>query len=395
MPDRAEFPIPAVIDPPARRCLCIPVPDHPDHIHVFAGLLQELTYWFNWERDSSKSGKDVARVWRDIYNALDWSTMSCCCGQNSFPVRVNEDGTIEYSPDGGVTWFPYPQGDPRINATRFTPLPGDDGADKRCKAATNVTGHLKEQADKLIADSGAWGNITEAVTILLELLLFIGVIGSGGALAPILIALAGVLLSVGSSAFDAAMTADVWDTLNCIIYCHTKPDGSYDQNALDRIHNDVIFQLTGVAVQFINQNLLALGVVGVSNMATVGTQRVFDCSECECPQCGDNFDIWDRTSEGVPADFYGVILSRADDYIEVRTDTGYWTLTTNDLDTCCFIGSIEVISGSATGTAWNGCGEPFTGAFAHTTTPINNCAWIIEFQGAAGSIIKIHFGGCS
>src|ERR1051325_382265 len=111
--------------------------------------------------------------------------MGCCC--NTFPTRINADGQLEISYDDGATWVPYPQGDPRQNATLFPPLPGDDGDDKKCQAAANVTGNFHNEIDKTIANTAAWDSLFGLVAAIVEVLVFVGIIGSGGALTPLLV----------------------------------------------------------------------------------------------------------------------------------------------------------------------------------------------------------------
>jgi len=62
------FRLPAVINPPT-RCLSIDIPDEPNHLAAFWGALQELAYWFSWERDDAHTGKQVSALWFDIIQA--------------------------------------------------------------------------------------------------------------------------------------------------------------------------------------------------------------------------------------------------------------------------------------------------------------------------------------
>lgn len=59
------FILPEVINPP-RRCLTIMVPDDPNHLQAFWGALQELGYWFSWQRDPDKKGSQVSQVWTQV-----------------------------------------------------------------------------------------------------------------------------------------------------------------------------------------------------------------------------------------------------------------------------------------------------------------------------------------
>jgi len=54
----------------------------------------------------------------------------------AFPTRYNEDtDTVEMSPDGGTSWQPFPDGDPRLN-NHILPAETDD---PRCDAAARIS----------------------------------------------------------------------------------------------------------------------------------------------------------------------------------------------------------------------------------------------------------------
>lgn len=229
--------------------------------------------------------------------------MGCCCDDASGDIfRFDEDGDYQVSHDGGATWEDVTSGDPRHDAILFPPLPGDDGDDKRCRGATNATAQLKNDADALAADAGAWGNITQLIAALLAILVFIGIIGSGGALTPLLIGLAGVLLSAGQAAFAAAMTADVYDTLNCILYCYISPDASFTDEAIKGISARLSTDLSGIAADYLSKRVIILGAKGLTNAARTADAREFDCSTCVCSECPCDIFLWNWSpAYGTPA----------------------------------------------------------------------------------------------
>lgn len=57
--------LPEDVDP-ERFCFIIEIPKDRFHIYAFFGALQELTYWFNWQRDDEHTGKLVGDIWREI-----------------------------------------------------------------------------------------------------------------------------------------------------------------------------------------------------------------------------------------------------------------------------------------------------------------------------------------
>jgi hypothetical protein len=99
--------LPAVIDPPTRIGVCVPVPDEPEHRRAFLGALLELARWWNWQRDPARRGREAARVWfeiwRQVQEALDEREG---CGVSNFDVRQNsgQPCRLEKTTNGGVTW---------------------------------------------------------------------------------------------------------------------------------------------------------------------------------------------------------------------------------------------------------------------------------------------------
>src|SRR5215510_1940925 len=124
MPYRQNFPIPSVIDPP-KQCLCIEIPGSSEWKAVIAGTLRELAYWYNWERTGDTSGAQCAAVWKEVYDSIDWSNMSCCCGgEFSVIFQWTVDGVLQQSTDNGVTWEDVPEQDPRNSSPVYPPVPG-------------------------------------------------------------------------------------------------------------------------------------------------------------------------------------------------------------------------------------------------------------------------------
>jgi hypothetical protein len=58
--------LPTPVDPETRRCICIPVPDSPEHRQAFFGALIQLGYQFNWQRDPLHKAVPVSVLWMSI-----------------------------------------------------------------------------------------------------------------------------------------------------------------------------------------------------------------------------------------------------------------------------------------------------------------------------------------
>lgn len=273
-------------------------PQPPPPVDICAGPVYTVCVNVHWwshisgqimrllRRDAWLGDDDtVSDAIQAIHKILDVgsATMGCGCGDTGLPRRFDDDGNLLVSYDDGVTWVPAPRGiDPRTNATIFPPLDGDDGDDKRCKGAANVKRHIENQAEKLIAELNAGGGISELIGVAIAILIFIGVIGTGGALTPLLMALCGALFAVGSSAFDAAMTAEVYAKLQCIVYCNMNDDASVNDSQFSTILSEISDQLDGIAAEYLLKTVQALGAIGLTNMARTASGEAADCSDCDC-----------------------------------------------------------------------------------------------------------------
>jgi hypothetical protein len=100
---KAYFPLPAVTNPPDRKCVRFCIPDDLDHIAAFWGAVSALGYWNSWEPDDLHRGKDVARVWWEVV----YEAMSATCDFVS-NIRQNplDSCDLQYTYDG-VTWVSF------------------------------------------------------------------------------------------------------------------------------------------------------------------------------------------------------------------------------------------------------------------------------------------------
>lgn len=67
--------LPAVIDPP-RISFCIEIPNEFNHILAFFGAMDDLTKWYNWQRDDAHTGTEVAKVWANIWDKAHQAYMN-------------------------------------------------------------------------------------------------------------------------------------------------------------------------------------------------------------------------------------------------------------------------------------------------------------------------------
>ena len=262
--DRPAFPIPAVIDPENRRCIQIPVPDHPDHLHVFAGLIHQLAEYRHWEKEETKSGTLVAQVYKAIYDAIDWTGEDCmgCCPKPT-NLRYTEDGVLEVSYDNGVTWSPAPELDPRQSGIIFPPITGTDGAAKRCAAAASAQEFVKQNLIDELESGQGYAAIYDAAVGIIAIL---GVTGIGALIAAIVAA----IFTAGIIVVQAAFTTEVWTDFRCILYCRISNDGSFTPASWELVKSDILSHFSGIVSAVLYNWVNSVGVVGLTNSARSG-----------------------------------------------------------------------------------------------------------------------------
>jgi hypothetical protein len=380
MPDRENFPLPDVIHPPNSRGICVPVPDDSVYMRVFAGLLQELTFWFNWQRDPEKRGKDAAKVWLDIFNNIDWVGGDCmgCCEDRIVLHRVTDDGAMEVSTDDGVTWSPDPA-DPRVNGTALpNTIPGT-GDDKKCNGATNAIDNFKD------AQAAFGHSLTTTTTVIglalaiaAELLILLFSAGTTAeVIVPLVISTATALFGVLEADYNALFTEMVWDKLLCDIFCTIGNNGQFTETQFNNLSALVDTDFTDNVALTFQSILRGWGVLGLNNACISGVAATADCSDCDCPtECGDPglVTIGTVTESGID------INGRRYLHIASNTFSTFQNVSIGTYgeacppNTCCHIYGWGIISGAINSTGYTDCaggvhdpGNPETHDCGHAT----------------------------
>lgn len=94
----ARWTLPTVIDPPAKKCIMLEVPDDPAHIAAFRGALLALASGYNWADDPAHKAREVAQVWRDIIDShQEWGC--------AMPIEfMQDDCGLYYREIGAAEW---------------------------------------------------------------------------------------------------------------------------------------------------------------------------------------------------------------------------------------------------------------------------------------------------
>jgi len=354
MPNLPNLPIPEVIRPDT-FCLCLQIPNDPTWKQAFVNLLAIPTYWFNWDRDAARSGRELAAYWTELFDQIDWSTMSCCCNQPPIIFRFTVDGILQMSTDGGVTWTDAPGYDPRNNSPQFPPMTGDDGSDKRCLAATGAADLIKQQVGDELTDDMSQYTLAELFRDWENT-----VVNDGGNILDALLRLAAnQVFALGVAALRAALTDEVYTTLKCILYCRMADDASFNDAALDLAESDITGMIGGIAGLFINHLIGLIGASGLTNLARSNGATTGDCSGCDCgdDSCATNtnadegnFDLWTLPTSAMLPDDYNNLVRRVDDvdHPTIFLANGYSTMPFEQIgiirafDPPCHIGTIHI-----------------------------------------------------
>jgi hypothetical protein len=293
MPDRPSFPVPDNLTPET-YCLCIPIPNDPTWKAVISGLLFQPAEWFNWQRDEARSGKVLAQYWRNIYNNLDWTNMSCCCPEPLIQITV--DGVILVSDDGGVTYHPATTEDPRNTAPQLPPLTGDPGDALRCEAANNVLGQFKTGIATFSGYFDTTSTVIEFVTACAGLIISFILLGPAAVpvIVGILLGLMSAIWNAGKTAYDAAFDDTVYGILLCLLYDNTPSDGIYTDANITAIRAGISTSFDIIARDAFTALLNGVSTPGMNTMA-----RTPSGSDASCDECGATAEVWIRNAAGV------------------------------------------------------------------------------------------------
>jgi len=118
---RAKYVLPAIVNP-TKICTTVMVPNEPQHIAAFLGAIRGLGSAVNWQDDVGHTAKDVANVWRDVFDLI---VMGNCAQAGSDDVQFRQNGCLlQFSVDC-VNWFTLY--DPTDCIREVTGQPGPSG----------------------------------------------------------------------------------------------------------------------------------------------------------------------------------------------------------------------------------------------------------------------------
>lgn len=363
------------------------------HILGVLTALDQPDTWVGTSEQISDARQQVNQIMVAFMEQCD--DMSNCCPEPN-RTRYTIDGHYEISYDGGTTWQSGDDFDPRVTSPTLPPIPGDDGNAKKCDAANSVLVQIKDKVETWQGYLSTAGTLVEFATAavgLLAVLLF------APAAVPFLLGVCLTLLKTlwdaGEEEYALAFTDSVYNDLLCILYCHARSDGTYDDAAISAILSDCASHFDPIARDAFSAAFKGWGAVGTTNAATIGGGGL-DCDDCG--PCSDACaQQWvEKLDEGY---FYGHITEQTDEYVIITCDVPningsyYGNIWTNSTTLGCYTteANIEILSGSGVGYSWRdnpGSGGLVSGIFG------GRCINWIQPQSAAPFVIKITFADC-
>lgn len=227
---------------------------------------------------------DLIDAWASKLEAQIVAGMNNCCG-GGYITRIGDNGQLEVSYDGGATWTPAPDQDPRNTSIQFPPLP-DSITNQACAGAENATANFEAFVDQLADILDAGGGFTLVVGAVIALASFWL---SGGTLAALIIPVMGGFISAGGSSIRAAIDSDVLEAFKCCVFSNIQSDASFTDitAVLDCINEDITGLANTLAWNIVNW----MGPVGLTNWARTGSADGDGCDGCECEPAEVGYDL--------------------------------------------------------------------------------------------------------
>jgi len=340
-----------------------------------------LTRWIDDDEDNPLTQTLVMRFVDDTQRRL---MMPCGSDNVIVLTQWTLNGHFQESTDDGATWHDAPNHDPRRNVPLPPPFLPPDTEDESCTYADSIV-------NKLIND---WINNTgtteDEATVIEGIVSFLGgVFGAFGVVAvAITLGIAIVIVAFTIAAWKAAFVSDVWDRLRCNLKDHMGSDGTFTQDQVDAIYDQIGTDETGIVRISLQSMIAALGTQGLTIAARAGhgaPDADCACDECDCP-----YEDWILAGTFVSCDGNSVTVDSVEfggDQVVYMT---YGPGHTRDPEICKSVTSTFDVTGHSSVRGNNAC---------HTDTVsfvgANVCACQHFFSDSSPFQIQITYGdGC-
>lgn len=364
-------------------------------VRAILGYVEQWGWETRWYSDAGEPIDPVAL----LEFAADLSRrLSVTCGETALILRrINpETGAMEISEDHGGTWQQDPQ-DPRIAGVAMPPPITSGVSEDICAASGSGLTALQAFVTEILAQKTLEATLVEFLLAIATLILGLLVAPFYALFTAVLAPLMAVIFSADASAITDAMDTDTYQTFICILADHMDEDGSFDQEGFDACLADIATKIdTGIAQDICSAFLKSLGLLGLNNVCASGVGSAYTCDGCN-PLCGDDFAI--GNVDGFTS--YGTALGVFDGKHRFQSEAvggeNILTIRTPDANTCCYVSSVDVVSGSKDGASQNfiPCG---TSQIITNLSPgdfLDDCVNLIGIDSPTAFVIDILFIPCA
>lgn len=350
-------------------------------------LIDRYRYTTRWySEDEPIDRLDIEHFVNDCQRRL---MMACCGDEVPLQYRYNSDGILEVSEDGGTTFHPAPERDPRENSPEFPPPTGDQA--DRCSAAdSGVNAVVSEIFDQLAGDMSK-ADLDELLRTWVQTY-----IDTANPLQALLAVIINLIFGLGITLLIAALTTEVWDKFRCCLYNNMESDFSFNTGGWQSLRGCITDDITGIAGLFLEHLVYLLGPRGCTNICRAGLGAADpDCADCIEPSCVNQ---WHTSS---PAEQYGT-LTYDEDEGTIQVVAGLngstytvimFTGTGSDNMLCCNMQDYSISPAEADVTKmWYNCGSD---SIVGPGIPGWGCVYDIQLFSAVPFTITFHPVDCS
>lgn len=213
-----------------------------------------------------------------------------------FQTRYNPDSFgFEVSTDGGSTWTPAPQADPR----NITYVPPPTGGTARCDAAERLRNVIATLVAALVSQLQHDAQTADVVAA------FFGILtpfvpGLGIAIG-LFTAILDLIIEIGVVDIEASFEGSTFATMLCAIDCNLPNPPVIDATILSKIEDAMSSDLNTIAATVTNYILNLMSFGGANQVMALATDTG-DCSDCHCCPGIIDFTV---TDGGFAAGQYG------------------------------------------------------------------------------------------